>query len=166
MSGDHMKALVLVEPGKTEVREIEKPSPGNGEVLLRIAKVGFCGGDLNGFRGLFPLQEYPTVLGHEMSAEIVEVGPSPLVIVHGAGSFGHQIVERNVAQAQLQIAEGLDEAHQRGVFHRDIKPNNIMFTADGTPKLTDFGLAAVPASTVAGTRGYMARSIVIAPLLT
>jgi len=79
-----MKALVLVEPGKTEIREIEKPSPGDGEVLLRIAKVGFCGGDLNGFRGLFPLQEYPTVLGHEIGAVVEECGSGvPEIIAPG-----------------------------------------------------------------------------------
>ncbi|WP_128544235.1 zinc-binding alcohol dehydrogenase family protein [Larkinella soli] len=72
---DTIKALVLVEPGKTEVREIEKPSPGPGEVLLQVSKVGFCGGDLNGYRGLFELQEYPNVLGHEVGAVILEAGP-------------------------------------------------------------------------------------------
>ena len=69
-----MKAFFLTEIGKTEVREIEKPSPKSGEVLLEVGKVGFCGGDLNGFKGLFPLQEYPNVLGHEVGATIVELG--------------------------------------------------------------------------------------------
>lgn len=69
-----MKALFLTEVGKTEVREIEKPSPGAGEVLLEVNMVGFCGGDLNGFKGLFPLQEYPNILGHEVGAQIVELG--------------------------------------------------------------------------------------------
>ncbi|GAB3252065.1 zinc-binding alcohol dehydrogenase family protein [Larkinella harenae] len=68
------RALVLVEPGKTEVREIDIPSPKPDEVLLEINMVGFCGGDLNGFRGLFELQEYPNVLGHEVGATIREVG--------------------------------------------------------------------------------------------
>jgi threonine dehydrogenase-like Zn-dependent dehydrogenase len=70
-----MKALYLVEPGKTEIREISEPTPERGEVLLKVDKVGFCGGDLNGFRGLFELQEYPNVLGHELGAEIVETAP-------------------------------------------------------------------------------------------
>lgn len=69
-----MRALVLVEPGKTEIREIEKPQLAADEVLLKVGMVGFCGGDLNGFRGLFELQEYPNVLGHEVGAVIEATG--------------------------------------------------------------------------------------------
>ncbi len=67
-----MKALYLVKKGKTEVRDIEPPKPKAGEVLLRVGMVGFCGGDLNGYRGTFALQEYPVVLGHELGAVIEE----------------------------------------------------------------------------------------------
>jgi threonine dehydrogenase-like Zn-dependent dehydrogenase len=69
-----MKALYLTEPGKTEIREIDRPIPKEGEVLLKVGRVGFCGGDLNGFRGLFELQEYPVVLGHEVGAVIEQMG--------------------------------------------------------------------------------------------
>jgi len=70
-----MRALVLVEPKKLEVREIPPPVPQPGEVLLRVGIVGFCGGDLNGYRGTFVLQEYPNVLGHEVGATIEAVTP-------------------------------------------------------------------------------------------
>jgi serine/threonine protein kinase len=40
-----------------------------------------------------------------------------------------------------KIAPALDYAHSRGIIHRDIKPDNIMFRKDGTPVLVDFGIA-------------------------
>jgi threonine dehydrogenase-like Zn-dependent dehydrogenase len=69
-----MKALILTAVGETAVQEIDVPVPGPDEVLLRIGMVGFCGGDLNGFKGLFELQEYPNVLGHEVGGTVEQTG--------------------------------------------------------------------------------------------
>ncbi|MEQ1763802.1 MAG: protein kinase [Pyrinomonadaceae bacterium] len=49
------------------------------------------------------------------------------------------------------IAQALRAAHKRGIIHRDIKPGNIMISADGTPKILDFGLAQFEQS-LAGIR--------------
>jgi serine/threonine-protein kinase len=47
-----------------------------------------------------------------------------------------------VAEVAMQACEALGYAHQHGIIHRDVKPHNILFTADGRAKLVDFGIAA------------------------
>lgn len=63
------------------------------------------------------------------------------------------------------MASALDYAHARGVVHRDIKPQNILLTHDGTPVLTDFGLAKIigPGSGVTQAGALMGTAEYIAP---
>ena len=62
----------------------------------------------------------------------------------------------------MQMAQGLDKAHRKGIVHRDIKPGNVIMTEDGVVKIVDFGLAKLAGKTkltkeqtTLGTVAYM-----------
>ena len=57
-----------------KVIDMVEPQMGDGDVLLKMRYVGFCGSDLNTFRGGNPMVKMPVVPGHEVGAEIVSVG--------------------------------------------------------------------------------------------
>ncbi|MFO0942834.1 MAG: serine/threonine-protein kinase [Pirellulales bacterium] len=71
-----------------------------------------------------------------------------------------------VAWIGQQLAEGLQSAHDKGVFHRDVKPANILMTAEGRPKLADFNVShsalTEKGSAIGGTLAYMAPEHLIA----
>ncbi|MEW6732015.1 MAG: alcohol dehydrogenase catalytic domain-containing protein, partial [Acidobacteriota bacterium] len=69
-----MRANVLIRPGQIELREIETPSPGSGEVVLKIRAALTCGTDLKTFLRGHPKFPLPTLFGHEFSGEIAQIG--------------------------------------------------------------------------------------------
>lgn len=70
-----MQAFVINEPGTCSLtNQLAKPEMQADEVLVKIKKVGFCGSDLNTFRGLNPIVSYPRIPGHEIAAEIIDMG--------------------------------------------------------------------------------------------
>jgi len=67
-----VKALVLKDPGNAFVESIPDAERSDEDILLKVRMVGFCGSDLNSFRGLNPLVSYPRILGHEVCATVIE----------------------------------------------------------------------------------------------
>jgi len=76
-----MKTVVCQSPGELRMSEVPVPVPGPGEVLVRVRRIGLCGTDMHIFRGTQPFLQYPRVMGHELSGEVVsapeEAGLAP-----------------------------------------------------------------------------------------
>jgi len=84
---ERMRASVLVDVGRLEIRDVPMPHPGEHDVLIQVSAVGVCGTDFHIFSGesnyhmdergnAIPLSVSPQVLGHEIAGVIREVGAS------------------------------------------------------------------------------------------
>lgn len=69
-----MLQQVMTKPGEIMFQETEKPSPGSGQVLLRMMRLGICGSDIHVYHGEHPFTSYPVTQGHEVSGVIEAVG--------------------------------------------------------------------------------------------
>jgi eukaryotic-like serine/threonine-protein kinase len=77
---------------------------------------------------------------------------------------GRPLPEREAAELVRTLANAVQTAHQQDIVHRDLKPGNVLFAADGTARITDFGLAKVldgessdtRTDAILGTPSYMA----------
>ena len=79
-----MQAAVLTAPGRIElVGHPEARSPGPGEALVSVRRVGICGTDYHAFDGTQNFISYPCVLGHEIAVEVLEVGPGVAGVAGG-----------------------------------------------------------------------------------
>ncbi len=122
-------------------------------VAVKLLSAGHAGDEL--FRARFRAEaRYAAALSHPYIARVFDYGESsplggpylvmelvdgePLsAILERVGRLSPDITLEIVSQA----ARALDAAHQTGIVHRDIKPGNLLIMADGTTKITDFGIA-------------------------
>lgn len=69
-----MKTLQITQPGCIRLTQTPEPFPGPGEIKVKIQYAGFCGSDLNTFRGANAMVSYPRIPGHEIGASIEALG--------------------------------------------------------------------------------------------
>ncbi len=70
-----MKALLLSEYRHLEITDLPDPTPGPGELLVKVAACGICGSDVHGYDGSSGRRIPPIVMGHEAAGRVAAVGP-------------------------------------------------------------------------------------------
>lgn len=105
-----------------------------------------------------------------------ENGRHHIVLEYVAGGSLRDLLEKNGQLPQIQcldialeLADALSRAHHLGILHRDLKPGNVLLAADGTPRLTDFGIARLvqedakltATGSVLGSPAYMSSEAVL-----
>ena len=71
-----MLSVICESPGVLRREDREPPRRADGEVLLRVSRVGICGTDMHIYSGNQPYLQYPRVMGHELSAIVAEADPN------------------------------------------------------------------------------------------
>ncbi|MBI3098713.1 MAG: protein kinase [Planctomycetes bacterium] len=110
--------------------------------------------------------EHPNIVGIHGTGQDRNVHFYAMTFVDGVSLRRHarenNLTPGECARLIAEVADGLDYAHQKGIVHRDIKPDNIMVTPAGRALITDFGLAKdsldatlTASGTVLGTPMYM-----------
>ena len=68
----YVDTLVCSSPGRLQLERRPAPQPESGQALVRPRRVGVCGTDYHIFEGKHPFLDYPRVIGHELSVEVLE----------------------------------------------------------------------------------------------
>jgi serine/threonine-protein kinase len=129
----------LAEVKERFLREAKSAGRLNHPNVVTVYDVGEAGGIA------YIAMEY---LEGKSLRQLLDSGPQPL---------------RTVVGIVAQIADALDYAQRYGIVHRDIKPANIMLTPDGHAKLTDFGVAYMPSSSMTQTGAVLGSPKYLSP---
>ena len=142
---------------KTIRRELIEEDERAESLAGRFRKEAQAAGALN-HPGIVSIYEYGEDASHAFIAmEYVEGNSLREYLARGA-----RFEERDIVSIMSQLLDALDFAHKRTVWHRDVKPANIIIMGNGRIKLADFGIARIESSdrtlanVIMGTPGYIA----------
>jgi L-iditol 2-dehydrogenase len=134
-----MKTLLLSKYKHLEIADLPKPTPGPGEVLVRVAACGICGSDVHGYDGSSGRRIPPIVMGHEAAGRIAAVGAGVRAFAEGdrvtfdstiyCGTCGHcRRGEVNLCDQRQVLGVSCADYRRAGAFAEFVAvPSRIVY---------------------------------------
>jgi oligopeptide transport system substrate-binding protein len=108
--------------------------------------------------------DHPSIV--KMLAAVEQAGQHYLIMEHVEGGSLRELLQAQgplpvdrAARIVLDLADALAEAHRLDIIHRDLKPTNVLLAEDGTPRLTDFGIARIAGGSPLTTPGVVVGTV-------
>ncbi|MGN0853907.1 MAG: serine/threonine-protein kinase [Kiritimatiellia bacterium] len=183
--GAYRVVSLLGKGGMGEVYLVEDPAHGCARYAVKALAAGATGGDGDFLKRFVREAEFAMKVRHPNLVEVYDAGIDPdtgicyLTMEYMPGGSLKDLLAGDgimsipgVCTIATDIARALVLVQANGMVHRDVKPDNILFSADGTAKLTDLGItrfaygsdvAATRADGVVGTPAYMAPEQMLDP---
>jgi PAS domain S-box-containing protein len=162
---------LLWEDGERAFYRMQRPGHQSAVLAVRVAGQHFIPAGLDRLAHEYSLREELESAWAARPLEVVHDGGQPLLLLEDGGGeplsrlLGEPIETGHFLRLAIHIAAALAKMHQRSLLHKDLKPANILVSANGEVKLTGFGIASrlprerqapAPPETIAGTLAYMA----------
>lgn len=176
--GAYRVVSLLGKGGMGEVYLVENPADGAARYAVKVLSPESMGGDPDFLKRFIREAEFAMKVRHPNIVEVYDAGIDPdtglcfLTMEYMPGgslkdllASGDRLSFPGVSMIATDIARALVLVQANGMVHRDVKPDNILFAADGTAKLTDLGItrfaygpdvSVTRADGVIGTPAYMA----------
>jgi hypothetical protein len=134
-----MESIVLKKPGELiRIRKDHPGKPDSGEVLLKVKRLGVCGTDLHAYNAKQPFFTYPRILGHEIAAEVIELGEGVSHLKIGdyctIMPYRNTIIDQAVKRGKTNCGSGLSVfgVHEDGAMQEFFIYNaDLVFQANG-----------------------------------
>ncbi len=134
-----MESIVLKKPGELiRIRKDHPGKPDSGEVLLKVKRLGVCGTDLHAYNAKQPFFTYPRILGHEIAAEVIELGEGVSHLKIGdyctIMPYRNTIIDQAVKRGKTNCGSGLSVfgVHEDGAMQEFFTCNaDLVFQANG-----------------------------------
>jgi serine/threonine protein kinase/tetratricopeptide (TPR) repeat protein len=99
--------------------------------------------------------DHPSILKIDAPERIGDLAVLPMELAPGGDLRRLRCMGYlEIVPVLIELAQALEHAHERGVIHRDLKPGNVLFDAQGRVKLADFGVAGTAFAEGQATRGH------------